>query len=64
MGDSEFGKCDICDVETNLQRTYFHYDIKCNCHSPNHFEIVRHCNNCKPNSPLSTKVVIKPINIS
>ena len=58
-GEIEFGKCDLCPNETQLQRTYFRYDIKCECHSPNHFEIVRHCANCTPKEPTETKITVK-----
>lgn len=61
MSETEFGKCDICGEEKPLQRTYYHYDIKCNCHSPNHFEIVSHCKDCTPKEPLETKVYLSPI---
>ena len=61
MGDVEFGKCDICGKETTLNRKYYHYDIKCDCCSPKHFEIVRHCKDCKPQPPKYVKVYIKPI---
>ena len=56
-GACEFGKCEICGKETCLQRTYFSYDIKCECHSPNHFELVRHCKDCIPTEPRETKVI-------
>lgn len=59
MGDCEYGKCEICKKESNLIRTYFKYDIKCECHSPCHFEIVKHCKECKPVEPLETKMTIK-----
>lgn len=54
--DSEFGKCEICGKESNLQRTYFHYGVECKCHSQNRFEMVRHCANCKPEEPKTTKM--------
>jgi hypothetical protein len=62
MGDIEIGICDICKTESQLGRTYFHYDIKCECHSPNHFELVVHCKNCTPQPPTKTNVTIRPIN--
>lgn len=58
-GDIEYGKCECCDKEGPLQRTYFRYDIKCECHSPQHFELVRHCNSCEPKEPATTKVSMK-----
>lgn len=33
MNYSEFGKCDICGKEGPLNRKYFHYDFKCECHT-------------------------------
>lgn len=60
MGDIEFGQCEVCNKENILRRTYFHYDIKCECHSPNHFVIIRHCNECEPKQPLTTAVHVLP----
>ena len=57
-GCMEFGKCEICGKEGGLQRTYFNYDIKCECHSPNHFEVVSHCAKCKPEEPKITKLTV------
>jgi hypothetical protein len=58
-GESEFGTCEVCKQESNLQRTYYHYDLQCECHSPCHFEIVRHCSVCHPFEPKETKVVLR-----
>lgn len=55
-GEIEYGKCEICGEEAPLERTYFRYDLKCECHSPEHFELVRHCKGCKPVEPRETKV--------
>ncbi len=54
----EWGKCQYCDQEGPINRTYFRYDIKCECHSPQHFEIVWHCNDCEPKEPKETKLTI------
>lgn len=62
-GENEFGKCQICGNEGNIERTYFRYDIKCECHSPNHFEIVFHCKDCIPKEPLETKIIINTKNL-
>jgi len=59
MNEREFGTCEICKKETYLQRTYFRYDIKCECHSPKHFEIVFHCKDCTPIEPKETNVTLK-----
>lgn len=55
------GSCEVCKKENvNLTRTYFHYDnIKCSCHSPNHFIIIEHCDTCVPVEPDETKIHIK-----
>ena len=58
MADSEYGTCPYCGTTGNIQRTYFHYDIKCVCHSPKHFEIVWHCHGCVPVEPTTTKIHI------
>jgi hypothetical protein len=58
-GEVEFGRCDICKEDKPLERTYYHYDIKCECHSPRHFELVRHCKDCVPVEPLETTLTIK-----
>lgn len=57
-GAIEFGKCEICGKEKPLTRTYFHYGIKCECHAPEHFESVRHCEDCAPKEPMKTKITI------
>jgi len=54
----EYGKCEVCGKEGALQRTYYHYDIKCKCHSPNHFEVISHCSDCKPQEPETTRITI------
>ena len=58
-GCSEFGICDICKETKPLQRTYFKYNIKCECHSPYHFELVYHCSDCQPIEPKETKITLK-----
>ncbi|MEK6829047.1 MAG: hypothetical protein AABY15_02890 [Nanoarchaeota archaeon] len=59
MGDTEIGTCEICKKEGPVQRTYFHYDFKCECHSPNHFEIVWHCSECEPKKPEVMITILK-----
>ena len=63
-GDIEFGKCDVCKKDAPLQRKYYGYNIKCECHSPNHFEFVRHCNDCTPTEPKETKIILKTSTLS
>ena len=58
-GDSEYGVCDICKNERFLNRKYYYYDIECECHSPKHFEIVRHCSSCVPVEPSLTKIELR-----
>lgn len=58
-GAVESGICDICKKETHLQRKYYYYNIVCECHSPQHFELVRYCNDCIPLEPKLTKLEIK-----
>ena len=59
MGEIEFGKCDICGKETELERTYFYYPIHCECcgskdkdGQKQHFELVHHCKDCPANGDL------------
>lgn len=62
-GSIEVGDCSICGKKdvVGINRKYFHYDIKCDCHSPKHSEMVYHCNDCIPIPPKTTIVHIKPI---
>ena len=60
--EQEYGKCSVCGKEGTISRTYFHYDLRCECHSPNHFEIVYHCVSCKAKAPSKTTVYLKPVN--
>lgn len=59
MADAEIGKCVVCGTIGVVARTYFSYDIKCECHAPNHFEIVKHCVGCVPKEPTETRIVFK-----
>lgn len=52
----EYGQCEICKKEGPVSRTYYRYNIKCRCHSPNHFELVTHCLACTPIEPRFTLV--------
>ena len=66
MGDIESGRCDICNKTVNsLERHYYRYAIKCTCcndiNSP-HFEVVRHCKDCKPKPPRTVTAIIEPSN--
>lgn len=50
-GEVEWGYCEYCKYEGQINRHYFRYDINCECCNNNHFEIVWHCNNCQPIDP-------------
>jgi hypothetical protein len=60
MGEQEQGRCQVCEKEGIVERTYFYYGIKCECHSPEHFEIRWNCKECTPKEPTSTEIYIKP----
>jgi hypothetical protein len=62
-GNILFGSCEVCGKEAILERTYYNYEIKCECHSPNHFECIDHCSNCTPIEPYITKIYMKSSNI-
>ena len=63
MSDQEFGTCDICKLPATLTRKYFRYLLNCECHSPNHFELVCHCKDCIPKEPTTTKITYKTSNL-
>ena len=59
-GEIELGKCGICGKEKQLTRTYFRYpNMKCECHSPCHFDLIIHCRDCVPVRPRETKVLLR-----
>ena len=59
-GEIEVGRCECCGKDNvPLERTYFRYPFECECHSPEHFILVRHCEDCDPIEPRETKVVFK-----
>lgn len=50
----EWGRCEICGKETQLERTYFYYPINCECcgnKENRHFEMIRHCEKCPAPMP-------------
>lgn len=55
------GTCEVCHKEdVGLKRTYFYYEnIKCECHSPCHFDLIEHCYDCVPEIPSNTRVKFK-----
>lgn len=56
-GVGMFGRCEVCGKEGPLTRTYFRIPIKCDCHSPEHFDAVDHCTGCMPVRP-TTKITL------
>ena len=63
-GEMGVVKCQICGKkDVQLQKTYFHYNFKCLCHSPRHFDEVIHCNECIPKEPTETKISISTENL-
>ena len=58
MGDVEYGKCEMCGREADLQRRYYEFNVKCECHSPRHFELVKYCSDCIPIMPTETTIEI------
>lgn len=65
MSDVLFGKCPICGKEAVLDRTYFYYNIPCECcgckkdGKDMHFVMVEHCENCIPDIPYSITPLLK-----
>ena len=63
--EQEFGKCPICGREDSLDRTYFVYNIPCECCGCKrdgknmHFEMISHCANCVPDIPVTIKPTLK-----
>lgn len=60
MNEAEYGKCECCGKEATLKRKYYYYyGAPCECHKPEeHFELVRHCSDCKPQPPKTTTMTI------
>ena len=64
MGEAEFGKCEICGKEAILSRTYFIYNIPCNCcgcrrdNKDMHFIFVAHCKDCIPKIPTEINPLV------
>ena len=64
MGEIEIGRCECCGQENvPLMRKYFYYPLQCECHSPSHFVLIRHCEDCEPEEPKETKVTLKTIDL-
>jgi len=57
MGEMEGGTGEYCGNEGGLGRTYFHYEIDCECcNGKEHFEIVWHCGKCEAKDPGIRKI--------
>lgn len=63
MADQEINICDTCKQVKPVSRKYYYYNIKCECHNNNHFEIVWHCKDCEPIEPVFTKIEMKTSNL-
>ena len=59
MGDKLFGKCDVCGKDGDLERTYFRYPIKCECHNNGHVYSVDHHKDCAPKEPTWQNLTFK-----
>lgn len=62
MGEIETGTCCNCGKENvPVSRKYRRYGFKCECHSPEHFDMVRVCKDCEnsPKFPVYTKISAK-----
>ena len=57
--DAVFDKCTVCGKIGIVCRTYYEYDIKCECHSLNHVEGVNHCEECVPVEPTETVIHLR-----
>lgn len=61
MGESEAGKCEVCGKENvGLRRKYYYYNITCECcGGDDHFEFIRHCNDCTPKPPIEIRPTLE-----
>ena len=61
MADLEYGVCGVCGKQNvRVHRKYYNYpDIKCECHSPHHFDLVLHCDDCEPKQPTYTRIQVR-----
>ena len=55
-GCIEHGCCEYCGEIGPINRKYYTYGIQCQCHSPEHFELVYHCDKCEPKDPGIKKI--------
>lgn len=60
-GAQEVDICSVCGKRGSVIRTYYHYNVPCECClGGRHFEIVRTCPDCKPVPPRRISVVAQP----
>jgi len=61
MCSIEQGTCDICHTPNVPITRHYQYwkTIKCDCCSPQHFDIIRHCKDCKPIELQTTRYTSK-----
>lgn len=62
MCGQEYGRCEVCGAEGPLDRTYFYYDIRCDCcgnRDGYHFELMCHCSKCPAPMPDRVRPLIK-----
>ena len=60
----EWGKCEVCGKEGQLERTYFYYNVKCECcgdKNNRHFEMVCHCSKCPAPVPVHIHPWVKAL---
>ena len=65
MNSMEVGTCEECGKEkVQILRKYYRYPIKCICcngRDDNHFEVVKHCEDCKPTAPMKISLYIRSL---
>lgn len=67
MDEQETGTCSVCGKHAApVVRTYYRYDIDCDCCNKKHFHIVWHHPHCNPKPPPGIKIFleIQPVNYS
>ena len=58
-GEIDMDFCEFCGNYSQVERTYFHYPIKCECHNNGHFVLIRHCKDCVPSLPTKIYPIFK-----
>ena len=57
-GSMETGYCEYCGEIGPINRKYYHYGVKCECCSPEHFELIFHCDECEPVDPGIRRTIL------